>query len=361
METSIMHIANAKRPKISGAKTLLLVSVVALGTVFQSCEHADLIVSSSELKVPTLEEALGSNDQRLINLLHKVRGSVGRRGPASKTIWSRKNDYGLGLYISANHVYGLTGWSSRNAQFFDLYSENLGIFETSQMPPVNGNIALGRTLIADFPFMHFDISASASNTTLLPEEDFYLGIIDNQRIEQGPLSKHPDVVQTVAPLQMYDRDSRTTAVRTWNTPVAGQQAVAVGYPQDRASYPNGAVAYGQILSDSETVNIILKLKAAGDAEGNIPYNSNVEFFVDARAITGMSGGGVFNSEGQLLGIMVRASDQKNAPKIIRVVKTSYIQARMVEFYNGLLEASKNKVAPFIRGELLNGSGIREER
>lgn len=333
------------------AKILLFILFIASATIFQSCNKKNSTVPKGELKVPKIEEVLNGNDQNLINLLNKVRGSVGRRGSGSKTIWSRKNDYGLGLYISANHVYGLSGWASRNAQVFDLSTENLGIFETSQIPPTNGSITLGNTLIADFPFIHFDISTAATNTTILPEEDFYIGVIDNQRLEQSPLAKYPEIVQKNTPLQMYDPENRTKANQTWNNPVEGQKAIAVGYPQDRANYPSGAVAYGKILSHAEAASIILKLKAAEDSEGDIPYNSSVEFFVEAQAIAGMSGGGVFNSEGQLLGIMVRGSDKEKAPKIIRVVKVSYIKSKMMELYNGLSEPSKIKIRPFISGEL----------
>jgi hypothetical protein len=248
-------------------------------------------------------------------------------------------------------VYGLSGWNSRNAEFYNLFSENPGIFESSQIPPVNGSIALGKILIADFPLLHFDISPNATNTTILPSEDFYLGVIDNQRIEQGPFAQHPNPVQTATPLQMLDPENRTKANQTWNTPVAGEKAITVGYPQDRTEFPNGAVAYGKILSETETADMIKKLKAAGDPEGDIPFDPLAEFFVDAQAIAGMSGGGVFNSQGQLLGIMVRASDKESAPKIIRVVKVSYIKSKMVEYYNGLPESGKIKIRPFISGEL----------
>ena len=333
------------------AKMLFLILLVAATTIFQSCNKKSPDASKGLLKVPTMEAVLNGSDQNLINLLNKVRGSVGRRGPGSKTIWSRKNDYGLGLYISANHVYGVSGWTSRNAQVFDLSTENLGIFETSQIPPANGNITLSNTLIADFPFLHFDVSSSATNTTILPEEDFYLGIIDNQRIEQGPFPKYPKTVQKNTPLEMYDPGNRTKANRTWNNPIDGEKAIAVGYPQDRANYPNGAVAYGKILSDPEVATVMLKLKAAGDSEGDLTYNPNVEFFVEAEVIPGMSGGGVFNSEGQLLGIMVRGSDQEKSPKIVRVVKIAFIQSKMSSLYNGLSESVKVKIRPFISGEL----------
>jgi hypothetical protein len=333
------------------AKTAISVLLIIFGTSFQSCKRNNPIVTKSDLNVPKIEEILNGTDQNLISLLNKVRGSIGKRGSGSKTIWSRKNDYGLGLYISANHVYNISGWNSRNAQFFDLSSENLGIFETSQIPPVNGSTALGTTLIADFPFIHFDISSDATNTTLLPVEDFYIGIIDNQRAEQGPLVKYPELVKTVAPLQLYDPDNRTKATQTWNTPVAGEKAIAVGYPQDKTNYPNGAIAYGKILSDTEAIQTIQKLKIVGDAEGDNLYNPNTEFFIEAQAIAGMSGGGVFNADGQLLGIMVRSSDKENAPKIIRVVKISHIKSTMIAFYNSLPETNKNKIRPFISGEL----------
>lgn len=333
------------------AEKLFYVLLIAFGLLFQACKNDNPIVPKDNLKVPRIEDVLNGQDQSLIALLNKIRGSVGRRGPGSKTIWTRKNDYGLGLYISANHVYGLSGWNTREAHFFDLATENPGIFETSQIPPMDGKIALGNMLIADFPLMHFDISSNATNTTLLPAEDFYLGIIDNQRTEQSQLGQHPDPVKTFAPLQLYDPDNRTKAIQTWNTPVSGEKVIAVGYPQDKKNYPNGAVAYGKILSDTEAQEAIQKLKTAGDAEGDIPYNPNAEFFMEAQAIAGMSGGGVFNAQAQLLGIMVRASDSENAPKIIRVVKVSYIKSMMVAYYNSLSETNKSKIRPFISGEL----------
>tara|TARA_B100000809_G_scaffold99764_1_gene98308 strand:- start:126 stop:1154 length:1029 start_codon:yes stop_codon:yes gene_type:complete len=298
-----------------------------------------------------IEDILNGDDQNLIDLLNIVRGSVGKKGPASKTIWSRKNDYGLGLYISANHVYNINGWSSRDAEFFDITSENLGVFETSQIPPTNGDIVWGNTLIADFPLIHFDISPSATNTNILPSEDFYLGIIDNQRVEQGDFPQYPNLVQINTPLDMYDQYNRTKLDQTWNIPYDGENTMLVGYPQDKENYPNGAVAIGKILSDLEAETIINELKVVGDSEGDIPYNSLVEFFAEATGLAGMSGGGAFNSDGQLLGIMVRASDVENAPKVIRVVKIAHIRSKLTEFYNGLSQTDKEKINSLISGEI----------
>lgn len=329
----------------------MLLLLMVFATVISSCNKND---SAKPNKAPTplkIETVLNGSDQNVITLLNKVRGSVGRRGPASKTIWSRKNDYGLGLYISANHVYSLSGWSSRQAQFFDLATVHTGIFETSQIPPRNGIVALQDSLVADFPLMHFNISASATDASILPEEDFYLGIVDNQRTVKRPFPQYPTNVQTNSALQMYDPVQRTKQSITWAHPIAAEQAVAVGYPQDVANYPNGAVVFGKILSDAEATETLQKLKDAGDAEGNIPYNAAAEFCMQAKGLAGMSGGGVFNAQGQLLGIMVRASDKENAPKIIRVVKVSFIRGKMMEYYSSLTDAERAKIRPFIVGEL----------
>ncbi len=332
-------------------KTLLLVILVVLTSFCLSCKNDPPIFLSPPNNLAKIEAVLSGNNQNLIGLLTKVRGSVGKRGSGSKTIWSRKNKYGLGLYISANHVYGLATWSSRKAQFFESSIENIGIFETSQIPQINGNLALGNYLIADFPLMHFDISANVTNNTILPEQDFYIGIIDNQRILKGHLAKYPDILQTSVPLLMYDPNNRTNAEQTWNIPVASEKAIAIGFPNDTDNFPNGAIVYGKILSDIEAAATVTELKAVGDPEGDIPYNLNAEFFIDAQAISGMSGGGVFNSDGQLLGIMVRASDHDKAPKIIRVVRISYIKSKINTFYSSLSNKDKSKIEPFIKGEL----------
>lgn len=339
-------------------KILTYLFLIFTFVVYQSCSKQkerpspiDFPPTINGKGLSKIEDVINGNDHKLIGLLNKVRGSVGKRGSASKTIWSKKNQYDLGLYISANHVYNISGWKSRNAEFFDMEKENLGIFETSQLPPINGNTILGKTLIADFPLIHFDISSSATNSTILPAEDFYLGIIDNQRVEKGMFPQYPTLIKTNSPLDMYDPDNRTKLLQTWNTPNKGDTAILVGYPQDQTNYPNGAVSTGKILSDEEVEVVIKKLKEAGDSEGNISYNSTAEFFIEAQGLAGMSGGGVFNSNGQLLGIMVRASDTENAPKIIRVVKIAHIKSKLIQFYNELSQNEKDKLLPFLSGEI----------
>lgn len=299
-----------------------------------------------------IEDVINSDNQAFKILLEKVRGSVGKRGAGSKTIWSRKNDFGLGIYISANHVLGIEQWGNKTEEFFELKNTNNGIFLTSKLPQTNGSIELGDTLSADFPFYHSNISLSASNTTILPEEDFYIGIVDNQKTKEGLLAIYPESVQTYHPLIMYDPYNRTKDIKTWNEAIANEHIILVGYPRNVENYPNGAVLYTNILTDTEAEQAIIKLRSAGDAEGNINYKKEVEFFVYGKGLAGMSGGGVFNSQGQCLGIMVRASNTNGAPEIIRVIRIKYILDKMVKFYYSVPNNVKSKFVSFIRGEIL---------
>lgn len=337
-------------------KEMWLIALVTTIIFYSSCSNGDdipktLLPPNGAKELLKIEQALASKDQDFVDLLNKVRGSVGKLGPGSKTIWSRKNDYGLGLYISANHVYGINGWNSRSPEFFDITEENKGIFEGSQIPPKNGAVELGKTLIADFPLMHFEISSLATNTTILPIEDFYFGVVDNQKVEQGAFPQYPSTVKTNVQLDMYDPSNRTLALQTWSNPEPGTKAMLIGYPQDSEAYPNGSVAMGNILTDAEAVSALKILKDAGDEEGDVPYNGNVEFLVQAKAIAGMSGGGVFNNSGKLLGVMVRASTSSNAKNIVRVVKMDYIRNKMIDFFNSLSSSNKEIIGPFISGEI----------
>ncbi|MCL3782227.1 serine protease [Prolixibacteraceae bacterium JC049] len=308
------------------------------------------ITGTTIIKLSKLEDALNNKNQKFVNLLNKIRGSVGTSGPGSKVIWSRKNTSGLGIYVSANHVINLNNWNSRNEGFIDPAKINWGVFVGSKIPPVSGKISLGNTLSASFPFYHPQIPASATNTTILPANDFYIGIIDNQKVIDNGLGQSPSLLQTKTPLEMYDPNNRTKMAQTWASVTPGDTIVALGYPQNKNSYPNGAVSSGTIYSDNDAENIITKLKLAGDEEGNIPYNSDVEFIAKAKGVAGMSGGGVFNKEGQLIGIMVRATKLNNEP-ILRVVRLSYIRSKIITFYNTLSSSDRTKFSFYIGEEL----------
>jgi hypothetical protein len=297
-----------------------------------------------------MEDALNNASADFLQVINKVRGSVGTNGPGSKVIWSTKNDYKLGLFLSANHVYGVKTWTSLQEEFIDLSVINNGIFIGSQIPPSNGSIDLSKELIANFGLYHPTIAPNSTNTTILPKDDFYLGIIDNQRIIDNGLGNYPNLVQTSIPLRMYDPKNRTRDSQTWSVVESNEIVIALGYPQDIAKYPHGAISTGKVYSDTEATNIIESLNQNGDVEGTIPYNSEVEFLANIEAAPGMSGGGVFNADGQLLGIMVRATKWNGEP-VLRVVRITYMKERIKNFYNSLAPSERVKIEPFVNGEV----------
>jgi hypothetical protein len=327
--------------------TLMVPLFIAIGCAKDSAKPSSGIIETSLIKI---EDAINRSDTDFVNLVNSTRGRVGTNGSGSKVVWSKKNNFNLGLFVSANHVYGITSWPSLNEEFIDIRSVNNGIYLGSQMPQTNGNPNLTNELIANFGLYHPQIPASATNNTILPENDFYLGIVDNQRIIDNGFGQYPNFVQTSIPLQIFDPNNKALSNQTWAVPNTADIVIAIGYPQDKTNYPNGATASGKVYSDEEAENIIQLLQQSDDVEGDIPYNPQVEFLANIDAVAGMSGGGVFNADGQLVGIMVRATILNEEP-VLRVVRMSYVVHKLNAFYNTLTISDKNKLQPFISGEL----------
>ncbi|GMQ31543.1 hypothetical protein [Algoriphagus confluentis] len=230
------------------------------------------------------EEILNHQREDLRSALEKIRGSIGKKGSGSKTIWSRKNDWGIGLYLSANHIYPVSGWAKRSPEWFEHSNNNLGIFESSQVPSPDGSLLPGNILSADFPLLHLEISPEATNSSILPEEDFYLGLTDNQKIEAKLFPQYPQILDKSTPLQLFDPYQRTLADKTWAKPSPGETAIGMGFPGDTKNFPKGAVAIGRVLTLAEAEVCWSRLKEAGDSEGEIPFRPEVEFFLDSQGL-----------------------------------------------------------------------------
>lgn len=77
--------------------------------------------------------------------------------------------------------------------------------------------------------------------------------------------------------------------------------------------------------------------ATSQALVNAPYDPTVEFFMEGDvAEHGMSGGGVFNLKGELVGLIIQADINQTTKKInwVRAIRADYI-------YNSILAKSKN--------------------
>lgn len=299
-----------------------------------------------------IEKALNFNDPARVALLDKVRGSVGVVGSGSRTIWSRKNAAGLGLYVSANHVHGISSWANLDAEYIDISLQENGRFNNAHLIADNGDVNLFTEITSDFPLYHPSITSNISNSDILPKDDFYIGVIDNQKRTNDGLDRlyKPEVIQLHTPLALYDPQARTTSQITWNSAIADQDVMIVGYPQNRTTYPFGATSIGKVLSTATANELIAKLAENGDQEGDIAYNAEAEFIVNAKSVVGMSGGGVFNTNGELLGIVVRGA-ALNGQSMVRVVRMSYIQNNIETFFRTLYQDEKNFLKQFFGDEI----------
>lgn len=163
-----------------------------------------------------------------------------------------------------------------------------------------------------------------------PRRDFVVGLVsaDEINLDMGQVPSYPLDYSRPIPV-------KNTAIAT---PVAGQQAMLVGFPA--AMGPNLVYSTGVVLSDTEAKKM---LAATSDLEeSKVRYEPEVEFLVTTRGLPGNSGGPVFDVNGQYLGIAVRAS--MKAPYFTRVVRAEFVMRGLV----GEIDCGKIACSPRLK-------------
>jgi hypothetical protein len=121
----------------------------------------------------------------------------------------------------------------------------------------------------------------------------------------------------------------TTAATTWAPAKPGGRVIAIGFTNASAeSVGQLHASVGRVLSDTEAEQVIEILRAAGDEEGDIPYDRGVELLFEGRAVEGMSGSGLFDEQGRQVGVLVRASFADIGTQYVRAVRMSYVVDRL---------------------------------
>ena len=282
----------------------------------------------AEIDVSSIEDGLGAAHP-CRSWLEAVRGRVGAFSLiGSFTVMSRRTTSKLAVVVSAAHTQGNEFDSVGTTVAASLVvPATTGVLKL-KVPPADG--ALGLPDLSPLYTMFHDAIPAAENnaglTAIRPRHDFFVGVVDGQRIqyEDGPFPEPADRMGGEVPL--YDPTGATTSDARFAAAAAGEQAILVGYP--KVGPESGAFSVGRILSDGEATAALAALAAAGDEEGSLAYDPEVEFLVDAVALPGMSGGGVFDRDGRFLGAMVRASSGAHVPTIVRVVRMTFIEGRM---------------------------------
>jgi hypothetical protein len=70
-------------------------------------------------------------------------------------------------------------------------------------------------------------------------------------------------------------------------------------------------------------------------------------FIEGSAITGMSGGGAFDTDGRVVGILVRASTEHPTRQFVRAVRMSYVVARVRQAVEALEPDRRQAVETYL--------------
>lgn len=301
------------------------------------------------------------------NLHHRVLSKVAplvlrkMLGGGSATVVAKSND-GQGLILTALHI--------ENSKF-PQDSEMLGLKDTGDwafelQPILRNDKSPVESVIDDFldpkhviPVLSgftlyspkVDMPYSQVNSGLYPKNDFALIALPQVGAwywHKDPQTGFPNqFAGKYSPLPLTSISSEPLVIAD---PIVGSEAVLVGFPKTKVPNPktqdvldvrNGqSYSTGRILSDSEASEL---LKTAEGAEKLLPYDRNVEFLILGRASAGFSGGGVFDSNGNYLGILVRGGKFKDGSDFVRVVRAQNVLSQAVQKIQSMTDSKKREM------------------
>jgi hypothetical protein len=106
----------------------------------------------------------------------------------------------------------------------------------------------------------------------------------------------------------------------------GAMALVLGFAD--AEGGELVASIGPVLDDDEALRRIAR---AGAAEAQHAYDPRAELAIEARALPGMAGGGVFDEAGRFVGVVLRASaEAAGGAQLVRAARATSIAARLSE-------------------------------
>jgi hypothetical protein len=277
-------------------------------------------------------------------------GRVLRNGFASGVIWSRNNDHEVGLLMSAVHVLGGDWWGPSGVdlprEYFNPTTRD-GVMRLTLISPDGAAENTDTSLL--FDIYHPAISAAENVpgfADILPRNDVFVGLVDAQLFD-GFIGSNPLPLQH-DPLPLYDPLNLTTTSPTIASVSASGEVLVVGFPADGPLAGDMAYAVGSVLSDAEAEDAITALAANGDEEGNIAYDPEAEFLLRGHAYPGMSGGGAFDADGRLVGVLVRGSDTEvSGSQIVRISRADFAAERFTNDLEDIDAALAESFQPYL--------------
>jgi hypothetical protein len=328
----------------------ILAFVIALavvtGTVAFTAQSA---VSQSVTPLFSVEEVLSDQDHPYRDWVYNLQGRVPLNGYASASVWSLRTETGTALIVSALHTLG-EGYLGPGGS---LIEERLGDPDekpgATRIHLVKEDGSVDSLASVLFILYNPEVPPEQSGNNLrsiLPRHDFFVGVVDSQLVVMEPLPGTPAPLNDEPPV-IFDPSGLTTVAPTAADVHPGDSVILMGYPREGDYAGMLAASIGRVLSNSEAEAAIEELAALGDEEGGIAYVPEAEMIIEGYSVVGMSGGGVFDRSGSLVGILERASYEYEGKQYVRVVRMTYVVTRINSAYEALSESERAVVSPYL--------------
>ncbi len=339
--------------RIVGTAGVLLLSA----TIFFACggDRADSTVPTpvacdDVTALFAVEEVLDGARGSCREWVDSSLGRAVRGSTSSASIWSGRSEHGTVLVVGAVHTLG-QGWfgptDTAVVESIVNPEDQIGVPRLFLIRP-DGS---GPDTLASpwFGLYNPAIAAERNNDLmqrLLPREDFYIAVTDAQKLDVSglPLIVEPILKEEVP---LYDPAATTTSVPTWADAASGDLLLLLGYPNETGVLTAGV---GRVLSHDEATQAVANLADLGDEEGSIPYDAEVEMFIQGQSGVGMSGGPAVDEAGRLVGILVRATDVHDGVQYVRVVRMSYIVSRLAAVLEGIDSQTRQAIQRYLEPE-----------
>ena len=304
-----------------------------------ACDMVTDLVSVSALRA--------SSDPDCSDWISLAAGRAVQASTGSASVWSRRTGTGTALIVGAVHTLGQGWYGPADTPIAEAVTDPTNYTGVPRLFLQHTDGTGPDSLASPWFALYNPAIASARNNNfmhdVLPREDFYVAVVDGQKIDVSGLAQVPEPVRPgLVPL--HDPSGATLAAETIAAAADGELVLLLGYPDETGEL---TAAVGRVLDDEAARNAIATLAALGDSEGEIAYEPDVEMVIEGAAVAGMSGGPVVDREGRLVGVLVRATATPDGEHYARAVRLTWIAAELSGAIGSLAPSVQSSVATYL--------------